>query len=118
MDRAAVLSYVGKLGGTADNPFTKFDDTLVLRHADTGRWFGLMLEVPPYFYGGDAETALNLKCPPEIGYLLKDKYKDIKPAYHMNKEHWITVRLNGSIPDGEIKKLLKLSFDITEKRKK
>ena len=45
--------------------------------------------------------------------MLCNTYAGILPGYHMNKKHWITVRLDGSVPDEEIEKLVRLSYDIT-----
>ncbi len=110
-----ILKFAVDLGGSYDNPFSGANDTAtVLRHKGTGKWFGILLEIPAYFFGGEtAETGLDLKCPPDIGYLFKEQFDGIKPAYHMNKEHWITVRLDGSVPKDVIEQLISLSYDIT-----
>jgi len=44
-------------------------------------------------------TSVNLKVDPEIGVELREKYDAVQPGYHMNKKHWITVMMDGSIPD-------------------
>lgn len=100
----------------ADCPFTDDFETTVLRHSDTRKWFGIILSVPDSFFGC-AEEALNLKCPTELIPLLAEKYAGlIFPAYHMNKNHWITVRL---CADGDIiRQLISLSYDITDNRSK
>lgn len=110
-----ILKLTIDIGGVYDNPFSgAYDSATVLRHKGTGKWFGIILEIPAYFFGdNEAEKGLDLKCPPDISYLLKQQYEGIKPAYHMNKEHWITVRLDGSVPYDEIERLVKLSYDIT-----
>ncbi len=43
--------------------------------------------------------SVNLKVDPEAGAELREKYSSVIPGYHMNKKHWITVMMNGSIPD-------------------
>lgn len=105
---------------TADSPFEEDFGTLVFRHAQTRRWFGLWLKVPGKYLGEGAknEFCLNLKCPPELAEMLRQNYKGILPAYHMNKEHWITVRLCADVPEEEIKNLIRLSYDLTSKREK
>ena len=50
--------------------------------------------------------------------MLCASYAGILPAYHMNKAHWITVRLDGSVPDGEIEDLLLLSRELTARKKR
>ncbi len=42
---------------------------------------------------------INLKVDPEEGAGLKERYAGVKPAFHMNKKHWITVVMDGSVPD-------------------
>ena len=43
----------------------------------------------------------------------RDAFSSVVPAYHMNKEHWITAALDGSAPEDEIKILLAMSYDLT-----
>jgi len=52
-------------------------------------------------------TSINLKVDPENGVLLREQYPSVQPGYHMNKKHWITVLMDGSIPD----KLIRLWVD-------
>jgi predicted DNA-binding protein (MmcQ/YjbR family) len=44
-------------------------------------------------------ASINLKVDPETGVELREKYPSVLPGYHMNKKHWITVLMDGSIPD-------------------
>ena len=41
---------------------------------------------------------MTLKCDPEHGEVLRGEHPAITPGYHMNKRHWITVTLDGSLP--------------------
>jgi predicted DNA-binding protein (MmcQ/YjbR family) len=43
--------------------------------------------------------SINLKVDPEEGVELREKYPAVQPGYHMNKKHWVTVLMDGSIPD-------------------
>jgi len=47
----------------------------------------------------DLFESINLKCDPEKAVELREKYASVLPGYHMNKKHWNTVILDGSIPD-------------------
>ena len=47
------------------------------------------------------------------GVFFREVYPSVLPAYHMNKEHWSSVILDGSIPDGEIERMTQMSFDLT-----
>ena len=59
---------------------------------------------------------LNLKCESELSELLQAKYPAITPGYHMNKRHWITLKLDDSIPDSEVCYLIDLSYELVTKR--
>lgn len=60
---------------------------------------------------------INLKCDPELIGSLRLK-SGFHAAYHMNKEKWISIRLDGSVVDSEIKSLIELSFELTRDGKK
>lgn len=53
-----------------------------------------------------------LKCKPEENEELQANYLGIKPGWHMNKRHWISVYFNQDVPDSKIKELVKQSYDI------
>jgi predicted DNA-binding protein (MmcQ/YjbR family) len=59
----------------------------------------------------DGALSVNLKNDPEKNIELREHYPDIKPGYHMNKHHWNTVEINGSIPDGLLKQLIDESYE-------
>ena len=66
----------------------------------------------------EGETdVLNLKCDPIMTFSLIDQ-KRIFRAYHMNKEHWISVRLDSDIAMDELVFLLDVSYDLVDKQKK
>ena len=104
----------------ADTPFAGDAQTTVLRHADTKKWFGILLAVPKRYFGeGEgSEVCLNAKCPPELSAMLRQSYAGILPAYNMNKEQWGTVRLGCGVPDEEIRNILLLSRELTRKKGK
>lgn len=52
----------------------------------------------------------NLKCDPHWALVLRKEHKSIQPGYHMNKRHWNTITLDGSIPSSLIHKMAKLSY--------
>ena len=55
---------------------------------------------------------INLKCDPEEAMALRDIFESVLPGYHMNKAHWNTVILDGSIPTGEIERMIDSSFGL------
>lgn len=52
----------------------------------------------------------NLKCDPEEAVMLRDIFSSVIPGYHMNKALWNTVILDGSIPQGEIERMIDSSY--------
>ena len=55
---------------------------------------------------------INLKCDPERAVLLREEYEGVKPGYHMNKQHWNSVNLDGSVPIPLVKELIDHSYDL------
>ena len=116
MEKEEIIRAAERLeGSAADYPFEGDFETVVFRHKQTRRWFGLVLKVPKRYLGEGArdEVCLNLKCPRDLSEILRQNYKGILPAYHMNKSHWITVRLHADVPQEEILRLWGLSYDLT-----
>jgi len=108
-------------GSVLDKPFEDDFDTTVFRHGEGGKWFGLVMNVEKSRVGLTSEgkiDVLNLKCDPEEGFIVREMYEGIIPAYHMNKRHWISVILNGSVPVDFTERLIEKSYDLTYKKRK
>lgn len=90
-----------KNGVTEEFPFG--EDTLVFKVA--GKIFALtdLVKVP---------FKVNLKCDPELAVELREKYDCVQPGYHMNKKHWNTVTIDGSIPVSELKGMIDNSYNL------
>jgi len=58
---------------------------------------------------------INLKCEPFLAELLREKYTAVKPGYHMNKRHWNTVEIDGSIPENVILSMIDDSYELVFK---
>ena len=58
---------------------------------------------------------INLKCDPELARHLRAAYDAVQPGYHMNKKHWNTITIDGSIPDEEIITMIDDSYDLVTK---
>ena len=57
-------------------------------------------------------VSMNLKCDPHEAMILRDIFASVRPGYHMNKRHWNTVIIDGSIPDGEIHRMVDNSYGL------
>lgn len=89
-----------KKGVTEDFPFDV--DTLAIRVMNKIFLLASLEKVP---------LQINLKCDPEYAIELRERYDSIQPGFHMNKSHWNTVTLDGSIPQSELKNMIDHSYD-------
>ena len=89
-----------KSGVSWDTPFGP--NVLVFRMA------GKIFALAPI----DAFVSVNLKCYPEKAVDLRERYDGIKPGYHMNKQHWNTVDVTGTVPHRLILELVDHSYDL------
>ena len=55
---------------------------------------------------------VSLKCEPELAVQLREAHAAIAPGWHLNKRHWNTVTLDGSLPDGMVRDLVEDSYDL------
>ena len=90
-----------KPGSAEDYPFG--DGAAVFKVA--GRMFALVSL-------GPAPGSVSLKCDPRLAEDLRTRYAAITPGYHLNKRHWNTVELDGSVPDEELLDLIDHSYDM------
>ena len=63
-------------------------------------------------YEKDGHINLNVKTDPEWRDFWRNTYASVIPGYHLNKEHWNTIILNGTIPDSDIKRMIAESYDL------
>ena len=59
-----------------------------------------------------APLEVSVKCEPDLAVALRDSYPAIRPGYHLNKRHWNTVALDGSLPDALVRDLVEDSYDL------
>jgi predicted DNA-binding protein (MmcQ/YjbR family) len=58
----------------------------------------------------ESPLQFNVKCEPETINDLREKYEDVIPGYHMNKKHWNTIIVTGSIPEKILKEMIDESY--------
>jgi len=61
-------------------------------------------------------TRLTLKCSPADAKVLVDLHESVVPGYYMNKKHWVTILLNGELPEKMITDLAKQSYELVVKK--
>ena len=57
---------------------------------------------------------VNVKCEPSLSELFRNTYDSVIPAYHMNKTHWNSIILDGTVPDSEIENMIIDSLKLVE----
>jgi predicted DNA-binding protein (MmcQ/YjbR family) len=107
MDIVTLREYcISKKDSKESFPFG--DDTLVFKVKD--KIFALV--------NLDGDLSINLKCDPALAIELRERYSSVTPGYHMNKKHWNTVMLNGTVPDKEVFSWIDHSYELILGKKK
>jgi predicted DNA-binding protein (MmcQ/YjbR family) len=57
-------------------------------------------------------ASVNLKCDPELAIELRERYPAVIPGYHMNKKHWNTIQMDGSLPASLVFEWTRHSYDL------
>ena len=116
MDRAELKRFIlENYNVESDFPWLKYPNYEVFRHSNNQKWFALIMDIPQNklgLQGSDLLDVVNLKCDTLLIGSLRCE-PGFFPAYHMNKDSWITVALDGSVSDDKIKMLLDASYDAT-----
>ena len=116
MDREALQTYIlEQYQAEADHPWLRHPKHTVFRHGGNKKWFALIMDVPRNKLGLSGEERMdvvNLKCDPILTGTLRTE-PGFFPAYHMNKENWITASLDGSVSEDQLKILLDMSYHAT-----
>lgn len=104
-------------GADPEYLWEKTPNSGVFRNSINKKWFGIIMDIPKSRLGfKDKEIVfiLNVKCDPiMVGEL--QKQKGFFPAYHMNKDKWISVILDGTVKDDTLFYLLGQSYDLIKK---
>ena len=113
-----VHTYIEETYGAAgEYPFAKDPATCVFRHSSNRKWFAVIMTLDRGKFGIDGEgevDVVNLKCDTDIAYFVRQE-RGVYPAYHMNKEHWISVVLDENTDRELTEKLLDMSVNLTAK---
>ncbi len=116
MKRTEFESFIEEhYGICSEYPFEKYPNFAVFRHAHNKKWFAVVMTIPKNKLGINEDgniDVVNLKCRTDLLLPLWEE-NGIYPAYHMNKEHWISVCLDGSVALGTLCRLLDASFELT-----
>ena len=119
MNRNEFINYVQTAYGVkGDNPWQKDPESTVFRHIGNRKWFALVMRVKKHCIGVESDEYIdivNFKCDKVmVGSALGNN--GFYPAYHMNKENWITVALDERVPDEKLRMLVDMSYELTRKK--
>ena len=92
-----------------DYPFHD-DNWCVIRHKKNKKVF-------VWIFDRDGHVWVNVKCDPEWRDFWRSAFESVIPAYHLNKEHWNSIILDGTIPVNDIERMVSESYDLTKSKK-
>lgn len=116
MERKEVFDYVKKQYGTIPEYLWKSDpESAVLRHKN-GKWYAILMRISKSKLGLKEDSIadiINVKCEPDMVAFLT-QISGFFPGYHMNKQYWITILLDGTVEEEKILDFLDRSYKIIE----
>lgn len=105
-ERAEVIKFCLTLEDVfEDYPFQDLNWT-VIRHKNNRKVFAWIFEKDGYIW-------VNVKCDPQWRDMWRDTYASVLPGWHLNKEHWNSIILDGTVPTEEMKRMIQESYDLT-----
>jgi predicted DNA-binding protein (MmcQ/YjbR family) len=107
MNVEEIRDYCLSLTGTMES-FPFGDSTLVFKVS--GKMYALL--------NLEGDLSINLKCDPVKAIELREAYASVKPGYHMNKQHWNTVIIDGSVSAIRLKEWIDHSYRLVAKKQK
>ena len=112
-----MFNYVSEqYGSEPEYLWAKTPDTAVLRHKGTKKWYAIFMDIPRRYLGLAGEEhidIMNVKCTPAVREIMLAE-GSAYPAYHMNKQHWISLPLDGSLEFETIVSLVCESYELTK----
>ena len=68
-----------------------------------------------WIYEKDGRIWINVKCDPQWRDFFRSAFPSVVPGYHLNKEHWNSIILDGTVPEKEIRKMIGESYELTKR---
>lgn len=119
MNRSELEAYITEICSTeGEHLFAKYPSFLVFRHNGNRKWFAVIMDIPKknLKLPGDGEiSVVNLKCDTRLIGSFREEL-GIFPGWHMNKAHWLSVALDGTVEDEKIQFLVDMSYELTKGR--
>ena len=120
--REQLFQYVKKKYNAApEYLWMRFPDYAVFRHADNGKWFGIVMNVSGEKFGLDGDKKvdiLNVKLSDPLLAEMLEQQSGFFRGYHISRGNWVSILLDGSVPFVEVCRWLEESYLTTASRKK
>ena len=120
--REKVYQYVKKkYGNEPEYLWLRFPDYAVFRHEDNRKWYGLIMDVPRKNLGLPGEGRVDILNVKLDDLLLADmlvQREGYLRGYHLNRGNWISILLDGTVPEEEIEDMIDLSYRVTASSRK
>ena len=117
MTRLELAAYLTDIySTTGENLSVRYPSFQVYRHNANKKWFAVIMDIPRKNLGltGDGQTqVVNLKCDTRLIGSFREE-PGIFPGWHMNKVHWLSVALDGTVEDEKIEFLVDMSYELTK----
>ena len=118
MTRSELSAYLTDTYSCAgEHLFARYPGFQVFRHNGSRKWFAVIMNIPRKNLGltDDGEiSVVNLKCDARLIGSFREE-PGIYPGWHMNKAHWLSVALDGTVEDEKIRFLVDMSYGLTKK---
>ncbi len=93
-----------------DDPFHD-PNWSIMRHKANKKVFAWIFEKDGFIW-------INVKCDPEWRDFFRNAYESVRPGFHLNKEHWNSIILDGTVPQTDIERMIEESYDLTKPKKR
>lgn len=111
LERTEAIAFCSKFENVyEDYPFRDPNCT-VMRHMKNSKVFVWIFEK-------DGHIWLNVKCDPEWRDFWRSAFESVVPGFHLNKEHWNSIILDGTVPDKDIEIMIEESYELTKEKNK
>lgn len=119
MNRQELEYYIAHTYGVpGEQPWAAYPGNTVFRHSGNRKWFAVIMDVPRKnlgLTGDDTISIVNLKCDTRLIGSFRGE-PGIFPGWHMNKAHWLSVALDGTVDHETLRFLADMSYELTKRR--
>lgn len=113
--RKDIINFINKkYNANPEYLWRRYPDFCVFRRADNKKWFAIIMKISRVILKIPGEGAVDIINVKTDNAEFLCGVPGILPAYHMNKNNWVTVLMDGTVSIGNVKKLIEMSYDVTQ----